>query len=81
MAEVEGELESSEDELGDAFEALLVDADDEDEEDQPTNSYFTSIKSLFTASDIQAPNIQTPEPLIITANSLVDDLTKLSFMH
>jgi hypothetical protein len=33
MAEVEGELESSEDELGDTFEALLVDIDDEDEED------------------------------------------------
>jgi hypothetical protein len=33
MAEVEGELKSSEDELGNAFEALLVDTDDEDEED------------------------------------------------
>jgi len=33
MAEVEGELKSSEDELGDAFKALLVDMDDEDEED------------------------------------------------
>jgi hypothetical protein len=33
VAEVEGELESSEDELGNAFKALLVDADDEDEED------------------------------------------------
>jgi hypothetical protein len=33
MAEVEGELKSSEDELGNAFKALLVDTDDEDEED------------------------------------------------
>jgi hypothetical protein len=33
MAEVKGELKSSEDELGDAFKALLVNADDEDEED------------------------------------------------
>jgi hypothetical protein len=33
MAKVEGELKSSEDELGNAFEALLVDMDDEDEED------------------------------------------------
>jgi hypothetical protein len=33
MAEVEGELESSEDELGNAFKALLVDADNKDEED------------------------------------------------
>jgi hypothetical protein len=33
MAEVEGELKSSEDELGNAFKALLVDMDDEDEED------------------------------------------------
>ena len=52
MAEVEGELESSKDELGNAFKALLVDTDDEDEEDQPTNSYFTSIESLFTTLDI-----------------------------
>jgi len=51
MAEVEGELESSEDELGDAFETLLADADDEDKEDT-TNSYFTSIENLFTALDI-----------------------------
>jgi hypothetical protein len=33
MAKVEGELKSSEDELGDAFEALLADMDDKDEED------------------------------------------------
>jgi hypothetical protein len=33
MAKVEGELKSSEDELGNAFKALLVDTDDEDEED------------------------------------------------
>jgi hypothetical protein len=33
VAEVEGELKSSEDELGNAFKALLADADDEDEED------------------------------------------------
>ena len=33
MAEVEGELESSEDELGNAFKALLVDINDKDEED------------------------------------------------
>jgi hypothetical protein len=33
MAEVERELESSKDELGDAFKALLVDTDNEDEED------------------------------------------------
>ena len=33
MAKVEGELENSEDKLGNAFKALLVDMDDEDEED------------------------------------------------
>jgi hypothetical protein len=33
VAKVEGELESSKDELGDTFKALLVDMDDEDEED------------------------------------------------
>ena len=51
MAEVEGELKSSKDELGDAFETLLVNVDNKDEEDT-TNSYFTSIKNLFTTSDI-----------------------------
>jgi hypothetical protein len=33
VAKVEGELKNSEDELGNAFEALLVDIDDEDKED------------------------------------------------
>jgi hypothetical protein len=33
VAEVEGELENSKDELGNAFKALLVDIDNEDEED------------------------------------------------
>jgi len=33
VAKVEGELESSKDELGNTFKALLVDIDDEDEED------------------------------------------------
>jgi hypothetical protein len=33
MAKVERELKSSKDKLGDAFKALLVDIDDEDEED------------------------------------------------
>jgi hypothetical protein len=33
VAEVERELKSSKDELSNAFEALLVDIDDEDEED------------------------------------------------
>jgi hypothetical protein len=33
MAKVEGELKSSKDELSNAFEALLVNMDDEDEED------------------------------------------------
>jgi hypothetical protein len=33
MAKVEGELKNSEDELGNAFKALLVDTDNEDEED------------------------------------------------
>jgi hypothetical protein len=33
MAKVEGELKSSKDKLGNAFKALLVNADNEDEED------------------------------------------------
>jgi hypothetical protein len=32
MAEVKGELKNSEDELGNAFKALLVNTDNEDEE-------------------------------------------------
>jgi len=51
VAEVEGELKSSKDELGNAFKALLVDTGDKDEEDT-TNSYFTSIENLFTTLDI-----------------------------
>jgi hypothetical protein len=33
VAEVKGELESSKDELGNAFKALLVDMDNKDKED------------------------------------------------
>jgi len=51
VAEVEGELKSSKDELGNAFKTLLVDTDNEDEEDT-TNSYFTSIENLFTTLDV-----------------------------
>jgi len=51
VAEVKGELKSSKDELGNAFKTLLVDIDNKDEEDT-TNSYFTSIENLFTALDI-----------------------------
>ena len=51
MAEVEGELKSSKDELGNAFKTLLVDIDNKDKEDT-TNSYFTFIENLFTTSDI-----------------------------
>jgi len=51
VAKVKGELKSSKDELGNAFKTLLVDADNKDKEDT-TNSYFTSIKNLFTTLDI-----------------------------
>jgi hypothetical protein len=46
VAEIEGEDNTSEDELGDAFEALL--ADTSEEEEQHSDSYFTLIKVLLT---------------------------------
>jgi hypothetical protein len=46
VAEIEGEDNISEDKLSDAFEALL--ADTSEEEEQYSDSYFTSIEVLLT---------------------------------
>jgi hypothetical protein len=72
VARVEGEPndETSEDELGDEFEALLADTVD-DEHDEVAGGYFTTIESLLTS-----PAISTS-----TANALVDDLTSHSLLH
>ena len=72
MAKVEGELndETSEDELGDEFEALLVDTVD-DEHDEVADGYFTTIKSLLTSLAISTS----------TVNALVDDLTSYSLLY
>jgi hypothetical protein len=43
-------MNASEDELSNAFKALLVNITEEEEEEQPSKSYFTLIKSLLTKS-------------------------------
>ena len=72
MAKVEGELndETSEDELGDEFEALLTDIIN-NEHDEVASGYFTIIKSLLTL------------PVILTSiiNALVNDLTSYSLLY
>jgi len=72
VAKVEGEPddETSEDELGDEFETLLVNTVD-DEHDEVTGSYFITIKSLLTLLAI----------LTSIANALVNDLTSHSLLH
>jgi hypothetical protein len=72
VARIEGEPddETSEDELGDEFEALLADIVD-DEHDEVVTGYFTTIESLLTS-----PAISTS-----IANALVNDLTSHSLLH
>jgi hypothetical protein len=51
VAEIEGEDNTSEDELGDAFKVLLADIGEEEEQYSDsyfTSSYFTLVKSLLT---------------------------------
>ena len=71
MAEVEGKWdnENSEDKLSNTFEALLIDVDKVEE--QHSDSYFTLVESLLTILVL----------LITTANTLIDDLTSLSFIY
>ena len=61
MAEIEGKDHTSKDKLGDDFKALLADTSKEEEEEQHSDSYFTSsyftlVKSLLTES-LVAPSI------------------------
>jgi hypothetical protein len=53
VAEIEGKDYTSKDKLSDAFKALLADTSKEEEEEQYSDSYFTSsyftlVKSLLT---------------------------------
>jgi hypothetical protein len=72
VAKVESEPddETSEDELGDEFEALLANTVN-DEHDEVTGGYFTIIESLFTSLVI----------LTSTVNALVNDLISHSLLH
>jgi hypothetical protein len=75
VAEIEGD-NTSKDELGDAFEALLADIGEEEEEQYPEqysnsyfiSSYFTLVKSFLTKS-LVALSIVIPY-----AKTLVNDL-------
>jgi hypothetical protein len=71
MAEIESEDNTSEDELSDAFKALL--ADTSKEEEQYSDSYFTSVEVLSTESSV---------PYIVPyVETLVDNLNNQAFMH
>jgi hypothetical protein len=82
VAEIEGN-NTSKDELGDAFDALLADIGEEEEEQHLeqcsnsyfTSSYFTSVESLLTES-LVAPSIIVPY-----AKTLVNDLNNQALMH
>ncbi len=72
MARVKGERddETSKDELGDEFKALLVNAIN-NKYNEVITGYFTTIKSLLTL------------PAILTSiiNALIDDLTSYSLLY
>ena len=72
MAKVKGELnnETSEDELSDEFEALLINTID-NEHDEVAGDYFTIIESLLTSLII----------LTSIVNALVNDLTSHSLLY
>jgi hypothetical protein len=66
VAEIEGkDNTNSKDKLGDAFKALL--ADISKEEEQYSDSFFTSVKSLLTKSSISLV-------FVLYAKTLVDNL-------
>jgi hypothetical protein len=82
MAEIEGD-NTSKDKLGNAFEALLADIGEEEEEQHPeqysnsyfTSSYFTLVKSLLTKS-LVAPSIVIPY-----AKTLVNNLNNQALIY
>jgi hypothetical protein len=72
VARVKGEPnnKTSEDELDNEFEALLVDTIN-NEHDEVAGGYFTTIKSLLTSLAI----------LTSTINALIDNLTSYSLLY
>jgi hypothetical protein len=69
VAKIEGKDNTSKDKLGDAFEALLADtSEEEDDLKQYSNSYFTLVESL----SIKVPVV--PSIVIPYAKTLVKDL-------
>jgi hypothetical protein len=65
VAEIEGEDNTSEDELGDAFKVLLADIGEEEE--QYSDSYFTLVKVLLT-------KLLVPYIIVLYVENLVGNL-------
>jgi hypothetical protein len=65
VAEIEGEDNISEDELGDAFKVLL--ANISEEEEQHSDSYFTLVKVLLT-------KLLVPRIVVLYVENLVSNL-------
>jgi len=74
MAEIEGKDNTSKDNLGDAFKALLANTSKKEEEEQYSVSYFTSIKVLST-------KLLVPYIVILYAKTLVNNLNNQALMH
>jgi hypothetical protein len=72
VAEIEGEDNISEDKLSDAFEALL--ADTSEEEEQYSDSYFTSIEVLLT-------KLLVPYVIIPYIENLASNFNNQALMH
>jgi hypothetical protein len=72
VAEIEGEDNTSKDKLGDAFKALL--ADTSKEEEQHSDSYFTSVKVLST-------KLLVPRIVVPYVENLVSNLNDQALMH
>jgi hypothetical protein len=72
VAEIEGEDNTSKDKLSDAFEALL--ANTSEEEEQYSDSYFTLVKVLLTKSLV-------PRIIILYVENLVGNLNNQALMH
>jgi hypothetical protein len=67
VAEIEGEDNTSEDKLSDAFEALL--ADTSEEEEQYSDSYFTLIEVLSIKSSVPYIVVPYVETLVNNLNN------------
>jgi hypothetical protein len=75
VAKIEGKDNiSSEDKLGNAFTALLVDIDEEVAEEQHSDSYFTLVENLLTKPAIA--HIGSPH-----AEVLIEELNNQALMH